>query len=380
MNRQTSEPIQVAQSVLVYREFANLDILRTVAVLLVFATHYYDILNGAGATWTLAWHLGQLGVLMFFVHTSLVLMWSLERAKIHGCEGALSFYVRRAMRIYPLSVAFVTFAYFCDARWQPVNLWQSLTLTQYMHLKEAATFPPTVTPLWSLPLEIEMYLVLPFLFLVFRHRPLRYLITLCGLSLLAGYYLPNYGPEFTIFRYVPCFLGGVISWRLMIQKDYRRLPGLIWPFAIAAVASVWIGSKPGDLEFCIGLFGTLLGVAITLFYDTQQAWIVAACKIVARYSYGIYLSHFPIMVYVLSGDGNGKNRRFRMIPPMPVIRHFGRPIDAVLIITFTVAASVVLYHGIEEPGIRLGRLMVARLTSFTRVPCGLDIAADIRQS
>ena len=55
----------------------NLDSLRSVAVLLVFCVHLYDIWSGTGKNWGIVWHLGQLGVLMFFVHTCLVLMWSL---------------------------------------------------------------------------------------------------------------------------------------------------------------------------------------------------------------------------------------------------------------------------------------------------------------
>src|SRR6266700_312428 len=64
----------------VFQESANLDLLRSAAVLLVFGVHYYDIRNGGLEKWSLPWHLGQLGVLIFFVHTALVLMWSLERS------------------------------------------------------------------------------------------------------------------------------------------------------------------------------------------------------------------------------------------------------------------------------------------------------------
>jgi peptidoglycan/LPS O-acetylase OafA/YrhL len=43
------------------------------------------------------WFIGLLGVSLFFVHTTLVLMWSLERD-----PHPLRFDVRRAFRIYPL--------------------------------------------------------------------------------------------------------------------------------------------------------------------------------------------------------------------------------------------------------------------------------------
>ena len=42
---------------------------------------------------------GVMGVMVFFVHTALVLMWSLERK-----PNTLDFYIRRVFRIYPLAL------------------------------------------------------------------------------------------------------------------------------------------------------------------------------------------------------------------------------------------------------------------------------------
>ena len=83
----------------------NLDLLRSLAVLLVFADHlcmclHIEHFHG----WDLP-SMGIAGVFMFFVHTSLVLMWSLER-KPH----TLDFYIRRVFRIYPLAVTALTVA------------------------------------------------------------------------------------------------------------------------------------------------------------------------------------------------------------------------------------------------------------------------------
>ena len=83
---------------------ANLDFLRAVAVLLVLAQHlgrrlYEDPSNGIATS-----HLGLFGVLIFFVHTSLVLMYSMERGGLHGRGLLKDFYIRRIFRIYPLSI------------------------------------------------------------------------------------------------------------------------------------------------------------------------------------------------------------------------------------------------------------------------------------
>ena len=350
-------------------ESANLDFLRSVAVLVVFGTHYFDIQYGFGATWSFLWHLGQLGVLIFFVHTSLVLMWSLERSSAQGGQLFGQFYVRRAFRIYPLSIVFVLLAYCFDARWSPVSLWPNLTLTQYLFMKGSVpNIPPSVTPLWSLPLEIEMYVLLPFLFLVFRKRPVRLLFAAWIASVAVALAQPRLGEGFAILRYVPCFLGGIIAWRLMRERGRRSLPDWLWPIAIAAVSVIWMLSRERRYSLYIAAFGLCLGLAAPLFREIRWSKLRTASKLIARYSYAIYLSHFPIMLYVTRGRP-WDPPRFKVIPPMNAISHYARPINAVLIVALTAAASLLLYHGIEKPGIQLGRTIAQWLAhSNDQVP------------
>src|SRR5579862_7304253 len=72
---------------------SNLDMIRAMAVLSVFFAHLHDLLAGNHAL--LGWHLAQMGVLIFFVHTSMVLMLSLERTKLEGKALFGAFYLRR---------------------------------------------------------------------------------------------------------------------------------------------------------------------------------------------------------------------------------------------------------------------------------------------
>src|SRR5207245_2321743 len=85
-----------------------LDLIRSVAVLSVFFAHLHDIVTGRQTT--LGWHFAQMGVLIFFVHTSMVLMLSLERSKLEGKGLCGAFYLRRFFRLYPLSIFCVTCA------------------------------------------------------------------------------------------------------------------------------------------------------------------------------------------------------------------------------------------------------------------------------
>src|SRR5580698_5913169 len=83
------------------KDLPNLDLLRSVAVVTVLVAHVYGALNVRhyGPFY------GAFGVGLFFVHTVLVLMWSLERR-----PQVLDFYVRRVARIYPLAIVVVLIA------------------------------------------------------------------------------------------------------------------------------------------------------------------------------------------------------------------------------------------------------------------------------
>jgi len=89
---------------------SNLDFLRSVAVLLVLAQHLSLRTQLASIGWVQTDSLGLFGVLLFFVHTSLVLMWSMERSGLRGRRLLKDFYVRRIFRNYPLSVLAIVVA------------------------------------------------------------------------------------------------------------------------------------------------------------------------------------------------------------------------------------------------------------------------------
>jgi peptidoglycan/LPS O-acetylase OafA/YrhL len=89
----------------------NLDLLRSFAVILVVGFHLAKFFNWQSATLRVT-DFGLLGVMLFFVHTTLVLMFSLERQSA-GSRTSLfvPFIVRRCFRIYPLAILIVRVAF-----------------------------------------------------------------------------------------------------------------------------------------------------------------------------------------------------------------------------------------------------------------------------
>ena len=202
-----------------------------------------------------------------------------------------------------------------------MNLWQNLTLTQNLFFTTKPVFPRTVAPFWTLPLEVEMYVALPLLFLIFRNRPARHLAAIWVISVAMAFIQPELGDRWLIIRFVPCFLGGVIAWRLIRERDRGRLPQWLWPPAIAILSIIWMTATKRYSPLNIGAFGLCLGLAIPLFREIQWSVVTTASRIIARYSYGIYLTHFPIMLFVIS---NRRYRQFKIIPPLPHLKYYAR--------------------------------------------------------
>jgi peptidoglycan/LPS O-acetylase OafA/YrhL len=332
-------------------ENSNLDILRSAAVLAVFGTHTLQVFAGLAygehfAFGVETYALGQIGVLIFFVHTSLVLMQSLERAatRLSGWPLIRHFYIRRAFRIYPLSTFLILLSIIFSIppnavgtpyRWFGAGwVLENVFLVQNIgHMGRDAVS----SPLWSLPYEVQMYLILPALFLLVRASGSR-------LSLIPIYYAGIFLSVFhPVFRYVPCFLAGVIAYK-MLGAARPRLAAWLWcPAVIGAITlySLTPYSAPGSLKDVI--ICLIVGSSIPLFQRVPGVIATAASKI-AKYSYGVYLCHTPILWLLYR----------RMTIP-----HWQRPIWLVIA---TGGVSIACYYAVERPLIEAGSRFANRLS------------------
>jgi peptidoglycan/LPS O-acetylase OafA/YrhL len=209
----------------------NLDVLRSFAVLAVAASHFYMYLDVDPRFAIFAHNLGVAGVCFFFVHTSLVLFASMERTKTSNLTR--NFYIRRAFRIYPLCwfcILLVLLTGWTDLpHGSLVEMgWRGIA-ANFALIQNATHSFNIEGPLWSLPWEVQMYLVLPALFLLLKKsdRPL-----LLSLSIWVG--LTTLAVSSTVFKvpsifhaaiFPPMFLGGMIAFHLG-----SRIRPRIWPF------------------------------------------------------------------------------------------------------------------------------------------------------
>lgn len=285
--------------------------LRSVAVLSVMVDHLISTLithelnvNSLVRTFTV--HIGQAGVLAFFVHTSLVLMYSLERlsdAYPNYLWLSVNFYIRRFFRIYPLAFFVIAVVLICGI---PAITWGKVpeintrvVVCNLLLIQNICTGQSVLGPLWSLPYEIQMYLFLPVLFLLARRRfglPLvvMLLISFCGIGFAVGALA---GGRMNVFAYFPCFLAGVMAYAIGL-RDNRVLPYWGWPLLVLFVFSVYAVSNSSFERpvYWIGwLFCVVIGLSVNGFGDSQIQILNSAYEWIAKYSYGMYLLHVPVL-------------------------------------------------------------------------------------
>ena len=326
----------------------NLDLLRSIAILVVLSAHWILTLSGNGPGERLVCGVdihafGRSGVLIFFVHTSLVLMKSLQRSGESGWRLFRAFYLRRIFRIYPLSIVLcVVMVVFAIPRnvmepvyWWPgkIGLLGNLTLT--LNILDV---PSLSTPMWSLPYELQMYLLLPviFLFLRVKRWALRFAV-IFALGIAASRF-------WTLAVFVPDFLCGVLAFGL-VRQVRPRWPAWIWPLLVlSSIAAFSTAARLHEDSFPVGLTLCLvLGTTMPLFRDATLRPLCLAASTLAKYSYGIYLCHFPLMWLF-----------YRKLAALPTAeRHFGFVVSIVLL-------PVLCFHLVEHPLIKIGNWLATQ--------------------
>jgi peptidoglycan/LPS O-acetylase OafA/YrhL len=327
----------------------NLDVLRALAVSFVVISH---LLLEHAVTSVGGFHvqsLGTLGVLIFFVHTCLVLMQSLER---HGRTGGrqslpLTFLITRAFRIYPMSIV-VVLVLAVVALFSPRSSLTLSTLLSNIFLVQNLTGAPDITPvLWSLPYEVQMYLFLPGLFALthFAGRHAWCWIAALWLGAVVLVLLVwKLGWNYELIKFFPCFLPGVLAYSLRrVSKDCPAALLFLFVGAGALVfpLSVGMGFSATILSW---VFCLALGSIVPRCRDLESLRLRQCGKTLARYSYGIYLVHVPILYLC-----------FHYLEALP------RLIAWPLFFAGVSFVSFFAYHTIEKPGIAYGRALARRI-------------------
>ncbi len=318
------------------RHMPALDGVRGIAILVVMVSHFIIIqpsnaaerfalplINGGGVT----------GVQLFFVLSGFLITGILIDAR-RGPHYFRNFYIRRALRIFPLYYGFLVLLLFVlplfvdasSAEYQRLHAnqaWYWTYTTNFMiALHRQSSAPLNTYHFWSLAVEEQFYLAWPLLVFLFDRAKL---VWVCGLivagTFLLRVWLLHTGvshlavAEMTPTRMDALALGALIAVVARGPNGVARLYRAAWiaiPLSLAALALVFWrggGSEAGLYMLAtVGysalavFFGAMLVLAITAPRGSVRAWIAehGFLRMLGRYSYCLYVIHLPIAYFVVT--------------------------------------------------------------------------------
>ncbi|PQJ12724.1 acyltransferase [Flavipsychrobacter stenotrophus] len=269
-----------------------LDMLRCVAIIIVFFWHYHQY---GSPSWVAAvGRFGWSGVDLFFVLSGFLIGSQLmqEAAKGNGIRFK-DFYLRRAFRILPSFLLVLGIYYFVPQfreREGLAPLWRYLTFTQNfgLDLRTNGTFSHA----WSLCIEEQFYLFLPLLLLFVSTLRLNKLVPWLLLGIfLSGFVLRYYSWTHFVAPAINTEQnGGIEYYRYIYYPTYNRLDGLLAGVTIAAIMKfrplLWKGlNRFANLILAGGLF--LLGYAYIMCADKVSLKVAVFGYPLVSVAYGL---------------------------------------------------------------------------------------------
>ena len=301
----------------------GLDLLRAIAI--VFVVLYHAGLFGFVLPFNVQ-RFGWIGVDLFFVLSGYLIAGQLfkslrHRTEANGPDYNISrFYWRRALRILPAYLVIVAIYSFLPPSLREFErmppIWKFLSFTQNLGLRGGTAFSHA----WSLCIEFQFYLLLPFLILLLARLPRGHALVACAVlvwsivirGLLAHVNSSAPQPSWGWWQqwiYYPSYsrldsltigvsLAAIESFRppwwsaLMKSAPWIWLPGItaiVVALILAENGLSVISSALGFSLVAIGM-GTLLVCAVSPNLPLSRVPVPGAA-FVATMAYSVYLSH-----------------------------------------------------------------------------------------
>lgn len=304
--------------------------------------------------------LGNLAVDFFFVLSGFVIWLTyVDQLRTGGLAAIPRFLQRRIARVWPLHMVMLggmlAFAFVVMATGRPVDgAYPFAELPLHVLLVQNWGFTPDLSwnvPAWSISCELAAYLVFPLLVFAIDWRKLPAWLLLGVIAALAGLLTATFGsyaandlgaqvPRFGLVRCLLEFAIGTIICALWLRwRDRPLLPALGAVATIALLtAAPLLGLVPGTLAFPMLFAAAVLLLALTSgLRGNPFEW--APVHYLGEISYATYLSHWLLWIV------------FKILFISSAEAGMSLPLFA-LFAAVVLAASIVLYHGVERPAQR----------------------------
>lgn len=287
----------------------EIDCFRGIAVLAVIFYHLPNSLLPGGLQ----------GVTIFFVVSGFLMAKNTIRDEKNRQFNFLHFYYKRIKRIYPfLLFSLVVFIFILGISnirlignirselpsliFGYNNWWQ---LNQGVSYFDSYFNASLFKHYWSLSVELQFYLIWPFLFIVIkrmRRKQVFYLIyTLIFVSILFSLFLPSTKAYYhTITKLFPFLLGvwGYFN-RITIGRFFEQNTfSKIWLLLLASLCLILFPIFPYTLnELLISICFALLLASVDDMNIAKKTKIASTkLSFVGKISYELYLVHFPVLI------------------------------------------------------------------------------------
>lgn len=328
------------------------------------------------------------GMDLFFILSGFLIGSILLRSiDTQGGQNLQRFYIRRISRTFPAYYVVLTI----------LALTYHLTAGQIRNLKYEYIYATNFRPLgrddslmfwgWSLALEEQFYLLVPFLFLGLQRLKtdkarVALLTALWALALvirLVIFYRRAPWTDLSLYealyfrphtRFDTLICGIILAF---VYQRWRK-PLAAWledplhraMLAVPALGCLWLLLEPDMFGkdtlqfvhvFCWGTVTSVMYFAVLLLLLNGSGWIVKALskpffRRVATLGYGIYLVHIPLCDHVITPLARALEHRK---VPMTIVW----PVSLVTLMVTSIALSYVIHVVIEKPSLRIRERLAA---------------------
>jgi peptidoglycan/LPS O-acetylase OafA/YrhL len=266
------------------------------------------------------------------------------------------YFIRRFWRIYPPYLAALVLtggiSYFChihwnDSTWDTGRILRTATLSQ--------NYPPgngqflSNPSLWTIPLEVEFYMLYPFAFCLFS-RLRSSLLALFAMGLFAWtVFLGKQGvswPSFTALFFWPVWLLG--AWTAQLYRGNRLKSMPSWLLVLTGAISLALASHKHMQDWDIwlqyllwtGFYLSLLLLSISkqnFINSLPLQGVLSLLTWLGKISFSLYLVHFPL---------------FKLLGYLHVAQFGGKPVNFLLSLGYLFLVCLfgwVFYYWIERP-------------------------------
>lgn len=362
------------------RKYEFIDALRGYAIIGVMLVHASEFLPPTHPILQFLMPLGARGVQLFYIASALTLCLSWEFRKTHEKFPIRNFFIRRFFRIAPmfyLAIIFYQLLYgYAPRHWAPngIEWWYAPLTALFLNGFHPETINAIVPGEWSIAVEMNFYLILPWVLLHLKTTRSFVFFLVASLALYAVskqlilfLFQEHYPPEqehlvadfhyLNFFGQLPVFAIGLLSYIAFRKPNHLKKTIWIGSFLLIAFLLLCFLLPPamyGKIfrnHLVFGLGFALFALWLSLY--PVPAIVNKPIVQLGKLSFSMYLSHVGVLELF---SKLGLNAVFQQ-GIVANLLHF------LCVLSVTVCLSYLFQISIESWGILTGKRLIEKLES-----------------